>query len=78
MRPNQPTEAQQQKNIDAVKGVEVRVVFPDTGKQSRKTARIVGYHSPLVWELDTEIYGTRYHHDRYIRTLQGKQLAQLV
>lgn len=78
------TTTQQQANIEAVKGTVVKVRKatpmgePVSETWSTKTARIVNYHSPLVWELSQSIYGSEYHHDSHVRTLDGRRLSELV
>lgn len=70
---------EQKENIEKVKGTEVQVLNEKTGKWSHKTAKVVDYWVPLVWELDRPIYGTEFHYCTNVRTVaEGKQLADLI
>lgn len=70
-------EEQQLANVEAVKGTPVKVKNPNGG-WSKVKLHIVDYYSPLVWKLDHSIYGSEFHHDRHVRTLDGKRLHELV
>lgn len=72
------SEEQQRQNIEKVKGTMVKVRRDPESQYSGRVAEIVGYRPPLVWELDREIYGTRFHHDRNVRTLDGQRIESLI
>lgn len=73
-----PTPIQQLANRAAVVGTWVRIWNEKTGTWSKKTARIVAYHPPLVWELDRSVYGTHYRADEHVQTLDGQRVSELL
>ncbi len=66
------------KNIEKARGTTVKVRRDEDDSWSTKTAEIIDYHPPFVWELSRSIYGSEYHIDNNVRTLGGRRLAVMV